>query len=33
MKRELFYKKDLDEFTLLDFAIIIILILNLFLEA
>ena len=32
MKRELFYIKDLDEFTLLDFAIIVILIVNLFLH-
>ena len=32
MKRELFYIKDLDEFTLLDFAIIVILIVNLFLQ-
>lgn len=32
MKRELFYIKDLDEFTLLDFVIIVILIVNLFLH-
>lgn len=32
MKRELFYIKDLDEFTLLDFLIILILIINIFLH-
>lgn len=32
MKRELFYIKDLDEFTILDFLIILILIINIFLH-
>ena len=32
MKRELFYIKDLDEFTILDFLIILILIINVFLH-
>ncbi len=32
MKRELFYIKDLDEFTILDFLIILILIINMFLH-